>query len=244
MDTLEEIQELKNAIQNMQAQLILMDKTISSLESKFNGQSVTTPFASKRINDFQVQETLEPIENLSLQSCRTTLKDSANFPGELNPPADRTVPKHSALEKSHQQSSQASSSDLISEFNNLPSRSTYEAKLARNEFVKKYNVKFINCANHEARMNEPIPPPKFVEVEAVEGGEYWAVPLRGNTFAVLPRIKTYTSNYHKARAAGEVFHSNFKSGNTYTEIKVEKPAIFECTGSAWFCNKQGVLNLR
>ena len=116
--------------------------------------------------------------------------------------------------------------DFVKDFNNFASRSGYDARKAADEFLRKYNIQAFSCANHEARMNEPIPPPEFSSVSSVHNGDFWAYEVEAGVFAVVPRVKAYTDNYHRARAAGMIFNSNFEPGNTYKNIRVNKVAIF------------------
>ena len=133
--------------------------------------------------------------------------------------------------------------NFVAEFNSLANMGGFNLKKSRDEFVQKYQVRAFNCANFEARMNEPVPPPNFSEAVSVLSGEYWAVNLAGNLFAVFPNVKTYSDNYHFSRAMGDVFDSNFSLGSTYNKIFVEKPAIFECGGNIWRLKEKGKLNL-
>ena len=106
--------------------------------------------------------------------------------------------------------------------------------------MQRYQVRTFNFANVAERMNDPIPPPKFVEAN---NGEYWAVPLSGISFLVFPNVKNYSVNIHTDRAMGDVFKTNFVKGETYKKISVEKPAIFDCNGLSWILKSQGVLRL-
>ena len=237
MDTLKEIQNLKNGFRNMQDQLELMIQTLDSLELKLRRQE--TPQLQKNFRDFRADEFSDSTKRITLQAL-------SNFPSELNPSANygRIAPGRVRSETFSPRPPKSSSSDVISDFNDLANQSGYDAKRARNEFISKYNVRTFSCANHEARMNEPIPPPKFVETDPNSGGDYWAVPLKSNMFAVFPNVNTYTDNYHRARAAGMIFNSNFEPGKTCKGIIIEKPAIFECASSAWILKTPGVLKLR
>lgn len=133
--------------------------------------------------------------------------------------------------------------DCISDYNALAEKSGYELKQAREEFVSKYNVRAFKCTNFEARMENHALPPKFTEATMTFGGEYWAVPVQENKFFVFPNIKTYTDDFHAARAMGEIFKSDFKAGTTYEKITVNEPAVFECAGTVWNLKIQGILHL-
>lgn len=130
--------------------------------------------------------------------------------------------------------------DFVKEFNALAGQSGYNAKKAADDFMRKYNIQAFNCANHEARMSEPIPAPVFNSVTSVPNGEFWAYEVEAGVYAVVPNVKTYTENHHTRRAMGEVFKSNFVKGSTYNKIRVNKAAIFR---GMWNCDKAGELEL-
>lgn len=139
--------------------------------------------------------------------------------------------------------SHSSANNLTAEFNSLASQGGFDFKKSRDEFLHKYKVRAFSCTNFEARMNEPVPPPEFFEVSVVLSGDYWAINLKDNLFAVFPNIKIYSDNYHTARAMGNVFESNFVAGMTYNKIFVVNPAVFSCSGNVWSLINKGKLNL-
>ena len=109
------------------------------------------------------------------------------------------------------------------------------------EFIKKFSVKFISCEDVAERMTEPTTPPIFKYTYYMS--EYFAIPISGNQYAILPNVYVYNDNLHNERAMGEVFYSNFVSGYSYENISVKRPAIFECKGDAWTLKAKGELNL-
>ena len=113
---------------------------------------------------------------------------------------------------------------------------------ARKDFLKKYQLKAFDCTNFESRMRDPIPPPVFGSVDSIQKGIYWAIPVQGTKYAVLPNVNIYTENHHKAQAMGDVFISNFVSGS-YKSLMVDKPAIFECLGNNWQLVTKGKITL-
>lgn len=157
----------------------------------------------------------------------------------------RTPPTEIRRQPQYQQSNLQPSSEqgIIGEFNALVKQGGHNLKNSKDDFIKKYSVRAFNCANFEARMNEPVPAPHFVEAPSAPSGEYWAVPLKGNSFAIFPNIRTYSDNHHTARAMGEVFDSNFVAGSTYSNITVEQPAIFDCSETTWILKRKGKLRL-
>ena len=130
--------------------------------------------------------------------------------------------------------------NFVKDFNALAGQSGINLKNARNDFMRKYNVQTFTCTNFEARMNEPVPAPVFDSANALANPDYWAYEFATGVFAVVPKVKTYSDNYHTARAMGEVFKSNFIAGRTYNKIRVNKPAIFR---GMWNFEQQGELEL-
>ena len=125
---------------------------------------------------------------------------------------------------------------FVEDFNALSNQRGYAAKEESDKFLKKYKVRTFSCINNDARMNEPIPPPEFAEAA---NGDYWAYEFESGTYAVVPKINTYSESYHSARAFGEVFSSNFDKG-TYSKIFVRKPALFK---GMWTLQQKGELEL-
>ena len=115
-----------------------------------------------------------------------------------------------------------------------------EAKTARDEFVKRYKVKAFSCANFNKLVNDPTLAPEFVDSANVHAGDYWAYEIDRDVYAVVPNVKTYTDTHHFARAMQQVFQSNFKTGNTYNDILIDKPAIFK---GKWNISEVGKLEL-
>ena len=133
--------------------------------------------------------------------------------------------------------------DFIAEYNLILNETNgYQKKTAKENFVAKYKVRAFNCVNFNERMNQPSLKPNFFEVESIQEGEYWAIPVGGNTFKVVPNINSYNENYHVARAMGEVFDSNFVSA-TYNKIQIDVAAEFNFSGQNWTLVKKGKLIL-
>ena len=249
-----ELQEFMNCVQTCRDQLFVMGKqidnmlnTLDLLEKKISSstQKNRYPFQAVEFNeqnDIPARQTFSSGQNLS--SPRRGNVFDLGRPSNQGTEA-QSIQRISTNNQRDQQAPSSNDSGLVANFNRLADKKAgYELNQARKEFVSKYNVRAFSCANYEERMNEPIPPPKFLDSESAFSGEYWAVPLKLTQFAVFPNVKAYTNNFHAARAMGEVFNSNFTSGRTYNEIIVDSPAIFEYSGAAWHLKKQGVLQLR
>ncbi len=134
--------------------------------------------------------------------------------------------------------------DFLKDYNVVLSKTDgYEKQSARKNFIAKYNVRFFNCVNFNERMNNPNVEPVFEENSAAQRGDYWAIPISGNTFKVVPNVNSYTENYHVARAMGAVFDSNYINGS-YSNIQLERAAEFTNSGQNWILTKKGKLILR
>ncbi len=131
---------------------------------------------------------------------------------------------------------------FVTDFNALSKLSGFSGRQARERFLRRHKVRAFTCANVEERMNRPKLAPKFVEASSVAGGDFWACAVAGNTFAVVPNLKTYTENHHAERAFGLVFESNFDGGR-YSRLRVERAAVFELSGDKWRLKQTGKLVL-
>ena len=114
-----------------------------------------------------------------------------------------------------------------------------EAKNAKNGFVHQFGVQAFKCVNYQNRVGHPEIPPQFAEDTAVTGS-FWAVPFRGDSFAVVPNLKTYEAQIHDTGGMKEAFRSNFVSGKTFNSIVVVRPAIF---ATGWTVLEPGELRL-
>lgn len=133
---------------------------------------------------------------------------------------------------------------FVEEFNRLSGLSGKDFTDARKNFLKENQVVAFSCDNVSKRMNNPNQSPVFVEVSPVQRGDFWAILIQENTFAVLPNPQnSYNDNLHMERAMVKVFDSNFKPNNTYDKIQVERPALFEKIGNTWTLREKGYLIL-
>ncbi len=134
--------------------------------------------------------------------------------------------------------------DFLRDYNIWQSKTDgFEKNNARKDFIAKYKVRYFNCVNYNERINQPDLSPIFEENDSAQTSDYWAIPISGNTFKVVPNVKNYNKNYHLARAMGDVFDSNF-SGGKYSNIQVEKAAEFTNSGKNWTLIRKGKLILR
>ncbi len=151
-------------------------------------------------------------------------------------------PKISIDEKKSPRETNSIGENFVNEFNVLEKLSGYSARQAREKFLRRHRIRAFNCGNVEERMNHPKLAPTFVEAKSVAGGDFWAYAVEGNTFAVVPNLKTYTENHHTERAFGLVFESNFAGGN-YSRLRVERAAIFELVDNVWKLKQAGKIIL-
>ena len=131
---------------------------------------------------------------------------------------------------------------FITDFNALDKLSGFSSRQARMKFLARHKVRGFTCANVNERMNHPALEPKFTETSSAANGDFWASAIDGNTFAVVPNLKTYTENHHAERAFGLIFESNF-DGETYSRIRVDAAAIFELVGDDWRLKRRGKIFL-
>lgn len=175
-----------------------------------------------RRNDFPVANVAPPVQkNIEIPSVTAFPPPSSE---KMTPPPPKPEDKYK---------------NFIEDFKELSNQKGFAAKDEAEKFVKKYNVRAFSCANVADRMNDPIPPPVFAEAP-INNADFWAYEFESGVYAVVPRIKNYTTNYHSDRAVGEVFSSNFDKGNTYSKIFVKKPAIFK---GMWNLQQKGELEL-
>lgn len=245
---LKEIQDLRNGIRNLQAQIAMMAQTIDALESKLTIKNAAAQVPTKKISAYSSDESFSSNRPLQQQINPSSFANRTS-PSERNQSASQGG-LHFQRNRIQIRTPQPQSSEqpviscnVIAEFNALANQKGLASKDARDEFVQRYKIRAFNCVNFEARMNDPVPPPEFVEAETVANGEYWAIPYVNNSFLVFPNVKNYSDNHHTARAMGVVFKSNFKSGYMYSRITVDKAAIFECTGNVWILSQTGILRL-
>lgn len=211
------VKKLQEQLSSAQNQLNKLEETIKFLELKVQEPEANTTTKFKA-------EPYAPTKMINLQST------------SINRIRQQSQYQQPNLQPSSEQG-------IVAEFNALAKQGGHNLKTSRDDFIKKYSIRAFNCANFEARMNEPVPAPNFVEISTAYSGEYWAVPLKGNSFAVFPNIRTYSDNHHTARAMGEVFNSNFTAGSTYSDITVVQPAIFDCLETTWTLKHKGKLRL-
>lgn len=238
-------QAFAQTIESLEKQLIELERQIADdrgnvsaaerashdefLERKFESELQTA-----RIKKFSA-ETAE-VNNVPPQTTNIIRKKE-------NPAA----PKGSLLanlQRNSNAKSRSGGDNFLQDYNKLLSETGgYQNKVARENFVSNYNVRAFSCINYNERTNKPSLKAIFEESTSIQGGDYWAIPVSGNIFKVVPNIRNYNENYHVARAMGEVFDSNFVGGN-YATIQLEKAAEFTNSGQSWSLVAKGKLVLR
>jgi len=134
---------------------------------------------------------------------------------------------------------------FIKEYNGLfrAGMSTAERRAARDEFIRKYRLRGLRCANAEERVRNPDRPAHFTEVEKPASGDLWALPLSAGQYAVVPNHGLrYEARRHNADGLKEIYDSNFQGG-TYARIRVLAPAFFHYRDNQWTPGGRGSLQL-
>lgn len=99
------------------------------------------------------------------------------------------------------------------------------ARNLKERFLQEYQIVGFSCVNYADRMSNPNIQPLFQINENQKEAHYWACPLGGNLYAVVPNSREYEMQKHTTVGYGEVFRSNYVSG-VYHSITVIQPAIF------------------
>ena len=134
---------------------------------------------------------------------------------------------------------------FVNEYNaiDVPGKSSYDIKNARDAYIKNFRITGFSCTNYEIRMNSPETAPQFRTDSSVVRASFWAFHVQETQYAVLPNQKQdYESQIHDAGGMKEAFQSNF-AGGAYSHIKVLAPAIFSRSGDTWTLMKRGTLQL-
>lgn len=133
--------------------------------------------------------------------------------------------------------------DFVTRYNALPSGGGIADRDARKTFLQDFSIQGFSCANYEERMSNPKVAPRYEEAEVMRA-DYWAMHVQDGLYAVAPNAKlTYDSAHHAAGGMMEAFDSNFETGHTYRQIRVETPAYFLKCGGRWSVGKKGLLRL-
>ena len=111
------------------------------------------------------------------------------------------------------------------------------------EFAAKFNLRAFSCANIGVRINRPEAAPIFTDAPATERGDFWAKPLKGEQYAVMPNpMLMYDENRHRAGGLVDAFSSNYRGG-TFSRIRLVRPAIFAAEGYVWKIVSRGEIKV-
>ena len=99
------------------------------------------------------------------------------------------------------------------------------ARNLKERFLQKHQIVGFSCVNYADRMSNPNIQPLFQINENQKEAHYWACPLGGNLYAVVPNSREYEMRKHTTVGYGKVFRSNY-AGGVYHSITVIQPAIF------------------
>lgn len=245
----EDIKYFKLIKTHCETQIIKLEKMLSELEQDSQPQQPRTfqpatanplsatanqlsrPLASTSTAATQRPFTVNLSKRADLQNTNFTQQKNLSTPAANSSPPPATPNLNSAPNLT-----------FLEDYNAFLKVEGLGRLTARKDFLKKYQIKAFDCTNFESRMRDPIPPPVFGSVDSIQKGIYWAIPVQGTKYAVLPNVNIYTENHHKAQAMGDVFISNFVGGS-YKSVMVDKPAIFERLGDNWQLVAKGKITL-
>ena len=111
------------------------------------------------------------------------------------------------------------------------------------EFAMKFNLRAFSCANIGVRINRPEATPIFTDAPTAERGDFWAKPLKGEQYAVMPNpMLMYDENRHRAGGLVDAFSSNYRGGS-FSRVQLVRPAIFAAEGYVWKIVSRGEIKL-
>ena len=192
-----------------------LPKTSGSLESMIQELKERVFQLESEVQDLKLQNELFDLKlKRTLSNASTTTNDNQS---SSSPP--------STIQKTNKN---ISSFAFIDAYNSLSSSGNF--RQARDEFITRFKARGFSCKNFYERTNQPSITPVFEDSSSPQVGNYLAIPLKDNKYAVLPNIMTYNENDHGAM--DYVFKSNF-DGSVYSKISVKSAAIFEYAGGNW-----------
>ena len=112
------------------------------------------------------------------------------------------------------------------------------------EFAQKFNLRAFSCANIGVRINRPEAAPIFTDAPNAVRGDFWAKPLKGDQYAVMPNpMLMYDENRHRAGGLVDAFSSNYRGGS-FTRVQLIRPAVFSAEGYVWKIISRGEIRLQ
>ena len=235
------INNVSNQLKNRQDVLTEKENQLKLMEERLNKMEFELKIREQRL------ERIEG-ENKKTSAAQKNFYASSNDDDDLQSPPvhsfDGIEQTQTATVNKTSTPIPKTSTSVQDEFNEMVNMTGSDYRQARQNFIKNRNIRAFSCTNFSARLRDPVPPPIFGETNEISEGDYWAVKIQGNMFAVFPNVKNYSGNCHYERAMGDVFDSNFIQGNIYKIVSVEQPAIFACDGMSWKLRKKGKLRLR
>lgn len=158
-------------------------------------------------------------------------------------PARWSPPASALMQSTVATAEPGSVKDFVARYNALPSEGGIADRDVRKTFLQDFSIQGFSCANYEERMSNPKVAPRYEEAEVMRA-DYWAKHVQDDLYAVAPNAKLiYDSAHHAAGGMMEAFDSNFETGHTYRQIRVETPAYFLKRGGCWSVAKKGQLRL-
>lgn len=151
---------------------------------------------------------------------------------EFNPP------KIASFDKAPSKVQTNGGGGITAEFQDLVGMSGLSAKQARDNFVKKYGIIGVSCANIDERLQNINAVPVFKADDEPNKSQLWLVSAKNKYLAFINPVGGYSLDLHLFAGFKEIFRSNYKEG-TYTAFKSFKPAAFIRTGRIFKCETFG-----
>lgn len=215
--------------------------TTSSGTAFASHQNSSSSSASRESGGVVPRQTSEQRSAVSLRtveassSVSTASMTSAHVAKASFPVLETSVPASSCNESEKIKA-------FVDDYNLVRRKTGFGAKTEQDAFLSRHQVRGIQCTNFQARANHPEIAPRFEDAGAPQKGDFWALFIGSNLYAVVPNAKPYEVNKHNTGGMKEAFDSNYDSG-TYPNIEVTKPAYFRQQGTDWTIETKGHIRL-
>ena len=152
------------------------------------------------------------------------------------------IPVARAADNHYEQSVSSGWDVFLSEYNQFTTEGLtgFAMKQAREAMIAKYHIRSFSCRNAADRAYQPTLEPDYQSVDQGSSGDYWALPISGQTnYCVVPNPKiTYEAQIHGSGGMKEAFASNYHGGS-FGHIRVSWPAIFSMVNNHWSIVRPG-----
>ena len=129
---------------------------------------------------------------------------------------------------------------IIAEYNRIFSYNGYEAKIASENFTKKYSIIGIACSNYEERVNSPSTPAVFETAQSLAKAHIWLIDIKNGYLGFLNPSRGYDEQKHDFADIKSFFSSNY-DGRVYKSFRLVRPAVFQNVGGVWKAVQKGEL---